>query len=150
MSRGAPLSDEINACDIWMLSCVLMVLSALFEYGIILFIKFTTATQNGKQQPDKIWMPSNIGIPHGTNNTYDYNNIVGDIVEKDLTSSNNDGRPEKHNTSINRTSGSCCHNTRAKTIDSISLIIFPAIYFILVITYTVMVRSTFSKAKIEN
>ena len=40
VNLSSPQADSVNAVEIWMLCCVVMVYAALSEYGLILSIKF--------------------------------------------------------------------------------------------------------------
>ena len=45
VDRSTPRSQGVNGLKIWMLGCTMMIIAALCEYGIILFMKFRSQYQ---------------------------------------------------------------------------------------------------------
>ena len=135
VSHYSPISKRLNSCEIWMLSCTLMVVCALAEFGIILVIRFRRLTQSSRNNP-KLETPTKHGKDTG-NISDQYNDLQPASGLRNSTQRNNFlfhknavNHPEKRSEQgIDDT-----HFLRTK-IDHASLVLFPITFFIFIFIY---------------
>ena len=129
INSTAPKSEGTNAIEIWILYCILMVFSALMEYGLILWIKFygyKKIVANCPPNENEHFCKCKIlhSTDHVGGNDWTRNE-VGDILNNEMSNSTNNVRT----TPIERFD--------VKTIDKVSIIIFPISFIVFNIVYWV-------------
>ena len=113
-------------CSVWMVSCIIMVFSALSEYGVLLYI-MTYKLKNRNNNLCNL-NGSNIHIISGSHDIISKMNTA--IRKKDFLADQNDGTnlPEHTTDTL---------NNKMKKIDSVSLILFPFVFLSFVVCYLV-------------
>ena len=135
VSSTSPVSKQLNSCEIWMLSCTLMVVSALCEFGIILIIrfkKFTPSLTNDVISDSTKKMgnnDSNTGIKSG-GSAISEKSKHSPLTNNFISNHTQDHQPDN----VGKQSLDDTHFFRMR-IDYISLLIFPITFFIFVISY---------------
>ena len=135
VSRSAPESQGVDAIEIWMLLCICMVFAALFEYGMILFVKFRKFEKNQKDS-----QTNGIQGAHANDDGRSINFNVNRVGHSDGASRAASAQEDEKCGGPIHVTGSNLDPTvlLCRKIDSISLFLFPvtfsfflAIYFVL-------------------
>ena len=122
--RLTPRSQSVNALKIWMLGCTMMIIAALSEYGIILFmkgrlhhhLKCVFALKCKNKRVDIIKDKNENGEAHNQNIIMQEFSVQ-EVARKGYNKKSNE------------------INESMRKLDYISLIIFPIIYLIFIIVY---------------
>ena len=122
--RLTPRSQSVNALKIWMLGCTMMIIAALSEYGIILFIRgrlrhhlkclFALKCKNKRAD---ILKDKNENGETRNQNIIMQESFVQDVARNEYNKKYNE------------------INESLRKLDYISLIIFPIMYFTFIIVY---------------
>ena len=138
MDKGSsiPRAKHCNGIQIWMLGCTMMVIAALAEYGIILFIKFIAENHTKMENKNKNGVKPKLKDDnehmypkqHNANNNTD---VDSEILAKSRCLFARDKKENGDNPEfINNVSD-------YRIIDFVSLIVFPIAFLIFVMGYCV-------------
>ena len=130
-----PNTNGVNAVGVWMISCIVMVFSALSEYGLLLYIMtYQRKTKNNDKEILNSSNKNRIFVPMATISSLNRN-------EKDLVSENkesnqkqDDLNDQNHADNPPMATETKLKNTMGK-IDSISIFLFPLVFFSFIVVY---------------
>ena len=143
MQSLAPTAKGVNALELWMLSCLLMVFAALCEYGVVLFVKRRSAKARHleKQQMEKACSGKHMATTDSTiiNNTTLSNAGRNNrwLSAVDQGECKLQGRARK-SPRLCSTDGTTNISLNMLKIDSFALIIFPIIFSVFIAVYCIM------------
>ena len=125
----SPMAKGVNALEIWMLCCMLMVFAALSEYGLILLIKFI----------------KNIPLEKINHRLKSASVITNYGLDLNLHNSNRNDTDDGNNPSAHEEDGDVNveQDTRnlngvllvLQKVDFVSMIIFPIVFFLFLFLY---------------
>ena len=131
-------SASLNAVGIWMVSCIVMVFSALSEYGFLLYIMtYQLRTKNNSQDRLKDSKNNRIFASMGTIHSQNRREKGGLSENKESRQTEGDLSDQNHadNPSI---PNEIKLQNKMRKIDSASLFLFPLVFFSFIVVYLVV------------
>ena len=133
-----PNTNGVNGVEVWMVICIVMVFSALSEYGLLLYIMtYQLKTKKNDKESMNDIKNNRIFLPVSATRSHNRN-------EKDVVSTNkesiqkqDDLREENHADNLPMATEMKLKNTMRK-IDSISLFLFPLVFLSLIFVYLIV------------
>ena len=141
VNLSAPTAEGITAIGIWMLWCLIMVFAALCEFGMILWMKqrgmsykHIKQEKEGNHHSMKHSKKVSIGFNY-TNPCYD-----GKVNQRLFEVQPKERKKERQLQGVNcaATDDMSTLYLKLQRIDSIALVIFPMVFFVFIIVYSVM------------
>ena len=138
LKTSAPQFQSMTVSGIWMMFCVIMVFSALAEYGIILFLKLRENMHLVNIRPPLSITDRNIKFDESTLSN---NSIGGKCASQTISHILEDNQEDKKVLQIAKNVTTKKDNAKYgeyRRLDLFSLILFPSVFFCFVTTYFVV------------
>ena len=133
-----PNTNGVNAVGVWMVGCIIMVFSALTEYGILLYIMTYKLKLQGNNcvclndgNDDRIF------VPMSTISSKNRNKRGTVFMTKEMIQKNNGVTDQKRFKTASIANAMKQENMMRK-IDSVSLFLFPLVFFCFSVVYLVV------------